>query len=191
MKKYLKGLKNFLINILNIILGIFGKKIKTEEEKEKEKICNPYEKHMEIKDEGGAYMKNTDLYSLIRNKLNDKISANTYFYLIDSEYYLPSKEYVKKVLDVDKTDTRKYRAQTYDCDDFSYTLNSTFIELTYKDNIRRAPFSFGIVMGNLPNPHAINIFVDDKKEIYFIEPQSDIFIKFDSENIKSIYNLIM
>lgn len=185
MKKYLKSLKDFIVNLFWDFLNLFGVK------RQINTNCNPYEEHLKIKDKGGIIINGTELYSIIRNKLKDKFKPNTYLYLIDSNYYLPSKEYVKEVLDVDKTDTRKYRAQTYDCDDFAFILNSTFIELTYKDEVRRAPFSFGVTMGELPMHHAINIFVDDQKEVYFVEPQSDAIINYNSDNIKVIYSIII
>jgi len=175
MKKYFKGLGIIFNNL-------FGKK---------DKICDPYEEHMKIKDSGGMYLDGPALRTILKEKLGTKLSNSAYFYFLDSDYYLPSKQYVQDIIKIDSVDARRYRSQAFDCDDFAYMLNTTFIDITYKDNIRRAPFSFGIIFGYLPTPHAINIFVDDEKNVYLIEPQTDGFIDIESDKIKTIFSLVM
>ena len=185
MKKYLEGLKIALISMYKDFIGLFTitKIVYVEVEH--------YERHLKVKDSGGIIISGQELRTILINKLKNKLDINICFQIIDKTYYLPSKKYVQDILEIDQLNYRKYKSDTFDCDDFSFLSNSTFIELTYKDDVRRAPFSYGIVFGLITTPHAINVFVDDKEDVYFIEPQSDVFMTIDDDKIKSIYTLIV
>ena len=90
-------------------------------------------------------------------------------YLSDTYFSLMSKEEIAKFLDIDRTNFKKWENETCDCDNFSYQLMGYFSKWNYS-------FCFGIAWSDL---HAFNIFIDDKKEIYVVEPQSDQILKLD------------
>ena len=86
------------------------------------------------------------------------------FYLPDSTYATCTKEDIARFLAWDSTNDKKYEAESYDCDDFTWRL---------KGNITVPPWSwlpFGIVWTNL---HALCCFVDNERKFWFVEPQLD------------------
>jgi hypothetical protein len=111
----------------------------------------------------------SELRSLILEKLGDK-GKYCIIQMPDSKYYLPPVSYVKEILEVNAIDKKKYVSQSGDCDDFSYLLKSLFIKLRLTTG---EPMAFGIIHGMLPTGHSINFFLDDNKQLHFIEPQSD------------------
>lgn len=88
-------------------------------------------------------------------------------YLSDRQYKLVAKSEIKRFLAQDKTDLLNYVSEYFDCDDFAYRLMGQFSMPGW------AELAFGIAWGNFPKPHAINLFVDGNKKVWFIEPQND------------------
>ena len=93
------------------------------------------------------------------------------FLLPDYHYGLATKESYKEFLRQDTTDTYIYTGDSeynhWDCENYCYMLHGNL-------NI---PEWAGVPKGIcwLSNPaHAVNIFVDENLDVYYVEPQEDI-----------------
>ena len=93
-------------------------------------------------------------------------------FLSDSTYKTTNIDELMRFLKDDKTNEYRYVSEYMDCDDFSYRLMGSI------HNVEWGALPFGIVWLSKPSGnHALNCFVDNTHEIYFIEPQNDnIFI---------------
>ncbi|MFX0093477.1 MAG: hypothetical protein ACFFBD_17120 [Candidatus Hodarchaeota archaeon] len=78
-----------------------------------------------------------------------------------------------------EVDKYEYIIEKMVCDDFALLLKEVFIRASYDDQIE-FPYALGIIWGyKIGDPtitHAMNIAVQDTKEILCIEPQEDISI---------------
>jgi hypothetical protein len=94
-------------------------------------------------------------------------------YLVDQEYKLPTVDNVKKLLAMDETDKTEYLSEFHDCDDFSFRLMGQISVPGWSST------AFGILFITTPQGgHAVNCFVDDKEQVWIVEPQNDkIFSK--------------
>ena len=88
-------------------------------------------------------------------------------YLADKSYDLCPVGEASRFLALDRTDLKDYKAEVADCDDFSR-------ELWHYWKDWQSTLAFGIAWSGT---HAFNIFVDDKKEVWIVEPQADRLIK--------------
>lgn len=92
-------------------------------------------------------------------------------YLSDKKYQLTSVDEIKKFLAVDATSDKKYKKRYHDCDNFSYRLIGQMQDWC-------ANLAFGIIwVTGKGFAHGLNCFIDDKKEFWLIEPQSDRIYK--------------
>ena len=89
----------------------------------------------------------------------------------EAELYLPDAIYntctvtdLERFLKWDKTNHTQYEAQVYDCDDFAWRLKGQLTQGKW------ASIPFGVIW---TEGHALNLFVDNLRRIYFVEPQSD------------------
>jgi len=89
-------------------------------------------------------------------------------YLSDTSYALISKSEMLRFLKEDLVDLAKYTPEYYDCDDFSFRLHGA-LSLPVWGGI-----AFGIAWSAT---HAYNIFVDDERKVWIIEPQTDQLMK--------------
>ena len=96
-------------------------------------------------------------------------------YLSDNVFSLTSVEEAKKYSIQTKVYINKWKSEEFDCDEFSFALMGYW-------NLDLYQFAFGIAWSNV---HAFNIMIDDKKQVWIIEPQSNKFIKI--EDAKSPY----
>ena len=85
-------------------------------------------------------------------------------YLSDQVYRLCSLNDIREFLHQDATNHHQYKAEGFDCNDFSYRLMGQFSVPGWSD------LAFGIVWTDI---HALNIMVGTDKQIYFLEPQLD------------------
>jgi len=92
-------------------------------------------------------------------------------YLTDNKYKLPHINQIKEFLKKDKTDWQKYVKETNDCDNFA-------IQLAGKLNAEFPGFAVGYAQSD---KHAFNIFIDNTKTVYLIEPQTDKILKPDKD----------
>jgi hypothetical protein len=131
-----------------------------------------------------------DLEKIIKEKLpcTKDISLTT----ADAVYTLiPYDELYYYINHHDKTDQIKYKPELYDCDDFSTTLSGNvrawFSTLVASRGVpsqqKMGGPAFGIVHGDIrskkdptkSSPHGMNFFVDEKKRLWMVEPQTDVF----------------
>ena len=85
-------------------------------------------------------------------------------YISDKEYLLCSYNDIALFLAVDQTNILDYIPDEYDCDDYSYRLMGQFSIPSW------SALAFGIVWTDI---HALNCFITEDREFYFIEPQGD------------------
>jgi len=109
-------------------------------------------------------IKYNELYSLLKSEFG----FDTVILLSDNNYKLTTKECFEEFLLNDKTNYYKYTGDPgLDCDNFAEILAG-----------RTAIPGWGQVpIGTcwLSKPaHAVNIFVDENKDIYYCEPQNDM-----------------
>jgi len=117
--------------------------------------------------------KPNNLESIDVSEINTIIKAaypDVKLFLTDTDYKTTSKEELQRFLAYDITDTYPYVSQYYDCDDFSFSLMGGL------SNPEWGSLSFGIlwVIINNTAAHALNIFIDKDREIWMVEPQTDI-----------------
>lgn len=89
-------------------------------------------------------------------------------FLSDRTYRLCHTDDIERFLVQDGTDRKKYQAERYDCDDFAYRLMGQFSVPDWSD------LTMGIVWTNV---HALNCVVDEDKQFWFVEPQTDELVK--------------
>lgn len=130
-------------------------------------------------------MVSKDVLKTLVSKLGQVFDKNIQIHLADGNYYLPSVPEVKEILDDDDLNLTKYIPEVSDCDDYSLLLKAEFV---VRQNMYRkeSPYCFGEIWGEFPNPHAINIFIDNNHQVWFVEPQTDEIFPL-SERIKSIW----
>ena len=101
--------------------------------------------------------------------LLQKQFPKTKIYLSDNMFGLMKYYDAVKFLIKDKTSLRKYEKEIFDCDDFSRTLWFYWRDWSSYLAIGMAWTKF----------HAFNIFVDERKKIFIIEPQLDMMYPVD------------
>jgi hypothetical protein len=90
----------------------------------------------------------------------------------DNNYKTVSKTEFKRFLAANKVDMHKYVSEYYDCDDFSFALMGAIANPDW------GALPFGIVWTDIPGgAHAVNCFIDKKREVYLVEPQNDAVFK--------------
>ena len=99
--------------------------------------------------------------------LNEQVGVDCEKRISDMNYKLIARSEMERFLKQDLTNTHKYIAEDYDCDDFSFRLMGMLSAPGW------AKIAAGILWGRFPKPHAINCFVDSNHAFWLIEPQSD------------------
>lgn len=85
-------------------------------------------------------------------------------FLSDYTMTLASWDDIAWFLANDETNKATYVTEEYDCDNFSYRLMGQFSVPEW------AKLAFGIVWTDV---HAINCFIDEDENFWFVEPQTD------------------
>lgn len=89
----------------------------------------------------------------------------------DTKYGAPSLEEVKAWLANDAIDEKEYHRECFDCDDFAMSLRVKMLAVGEAAGI---PITFGYCEGlGASEYHAYNTFIDDKGDVYIVEPQND------------------
>lgn len=112
---------------------------------------------------------NSEVTNLLKPYCND-------FHLSDSNYGLTSVAEAKRFSEETKVMARKWMVE-HDCDEFSFALMGY-----WNDGLKQ--FCFGIAWSNL---HAFNIMIDNKKQIWIVEPQSNKFMKIEDVKDNTSY----
>ena len=137
----------------------------------------------------GIYLSAKQVKEELRKQLAGKLSGSVKIYLPDQLYYCPDLAYTEELIENSMLDKKRWIAEMFDCDDFSWVLKSEFVLDAYRAGIRRAPHCFGIVHGLLPSPHAINWVLNSDGIVRFVEAQTDdIFLP--RETDKNIWLLM-
>ncbi len=89
-------------------------------------------------------------------------------WISDGLFKLVSTQSLEAFLASDTINNRPYIAEKHDCDDYSYELMGHVSDWN-SDN------TFGIVWGlnGDGNAHAWNFYIDEKRVVKFVEPQTD------------------
>ena len=114
-----------------------------------EKITTPEIKELMFK-EGWADKKNPPIWVIF-----------------DPAFLLPSDEEVQKIIDEDPTDLRNFTPGAGDCDNFAFELRMAF---------GRKGWAVGVIATKLDDgstDHGVFFYINNKKELTAIEPQSD------------------
>lgn len=77
---------------------------------------------------------------------------------------------------------RTYQPEIYDCDNFSMALLGYWNQSFYS-----FPFGYAIGGSDGKQTHEFNIFVDEKKDVYIVEPQTGIFIPIEQAKTNKLY----
>ncbi len=96
------------------------------------------------------------------------MAPNADLFLSDRTYRLCHTENIERFLVQDATDREDYQAERYDFDDFAYRLMGQFSVPDWSD------LTIGIVWTNV---HALNCVVDEDRQFWFVEPQTDELVK--------------
>lgn len=88
-------------------------------------------------------------------------------FVTDFNYKLPRKEDIETFLKNDWTNLKKFKEETFDCDEFAMILLG---------RLNEAFPGFAVGYAQSYN-HVFNLFIDHKKQVYIIEPQSDKIFK--------------
>jgi len=107
---------------------------------------------------------NIELYGIIKARFPDMPDI----FLSDQNFLLCNDDDITSFLTQDVTNKYKYVTEAYDCDNFSYHLMGQFSIPGW------ARLAFGIIW---TDKHALNCFVNEDKELYLVEPQTDEILK--------------
>ena len=91
----------------------------------------------------------------------------------DKKYKTTSITELTRYLKHDLTDQNKYVSEYYDCDDFSYRLMGNISNPLWG----ALPFGILWVETNEGYAHAVNVFIDDNRLVWVVEPQTDNVFK--------------
>jgi len=110
-------------------------------------------------------------YSEITTIINAEF-PNATLLLSDNDYKTTTKEELIRFLKEDITDDWTYVSEYMDCDDFSYSIMGQL------SNPEWGALPFGILWTSTPNGgHAVNCFIDNDREVWILEPQTDVLFK--------------
>lgn len=131
----------------------------------------------EARGANGAIAKQSGVDAVVRSALAGKITSSAVIRYGDGTYYLPTLSEVRQLLNKSQGDRRTWTAERFDCDDFSYVLKGEAAIHSYDGQDFRFGLCIGIIWGYFDwvnGYHAVNWFVDNKKQLYLIEPQTDV-----------------
>jgi len=111
-----------------------------------------------------------DLTELIKPQIQlymPEIEKNNFF-ISDTKYKLTSIEEAKRYSKESIIQFTSWRAEKHDCDEFSFRL------MGHWNNKGAGQFAFGIIWSY---SHAFNLFVDNNKKIWGVEPRNNKFVE--------------
>jgi hypothetical protein len=98
-------------------------------------------------------------------------------FISDENFNTTSKEEAMKFTEETKVQNDKWVAENHDCDNFSFALMGYWSQGLYS-------FPLGIAWSGL---HAFNIMVDDDKQIWIIEPQTNKWMTLEEAKVNPMY----
>jgi hypothetical protein len=120
-----------------------------------------------------VYRTSQQIDAIVKQKLAGKLTSNFRLLVADKQYFCPSLNDAKAVIKRTLVEQYQYTLEGFDCDDFALLLKAEFVRDAYVTGIRRSAHCFGIAWGKLPGDHALNWFIDNVGQLYFVEPQTD------------------
>jgi hypothetical protein len=125
-------------------------------------------------------IKREDLNNLFKDERKDVINLSiTRVYNFEAHYDVTDKANIENFLKTDWVNMKIY-SSNYDCDDFALQLFSNFRK-------HFPNFAFGFCMSG---DHAFNLFVDNNKKVWIIEPQNDKILEYPNPKYKPLMVLI-
>ena len=106
----------------------------------------------------------TEIYTILQAEYPD-----TPIYIGDRDYKTIPLAELKKYLRHDDTDRHSYVDEYYDCDDFSFRLMGNLSNSSWGS----LPFGIIWVQTETGGAHAVNVFIDNNREIWIVEPADD------------------
>ena len=133
-----------------------------------------------IDDLGHSHLMYNQTYCLTSNISRVAIVSvlhqkDVHYLVNDNFYYTLTNDYVKKFIEQDRLNTRIYRPDKYDCDNYALSLMTRVLDHNYYVDI---PYNFAFGMCVMQQ-HAINLFINDNYNTYCVEPQNDTIFKCD------------
>lgn len=121
-----------------------------------------------------------ELEAIIRDQLRIKSHIHT----ADANYGLLKDKDVERFLARNQTDAYSYQIEGFDCDDFSDVLLGRAKEW-YHGAHQDCGAAIGMLWGDIRKDsapdverrHAVNFYVNEKREVWLIEPQTDGIFK--------------
>jgi len=98
-------------------------------------------------------------------------------FLSDETYSLTTKEEAEKFSKETKVQYNKWLKEQFDCDEFSFASMGY-----WNEGLKQ--FAYGIAWSKT---HAFNIMIDNKKQIWIVEPQNNIYFKLEDIKINKLY----
>lgn len=117
----------------------------------------------------------------LRSILSEEFGADRDVIILDKTYTLVNMDwFLNFVKNYSTVNTRKYTAESFDCDSFSFVLKGEVERLEH-----------GLAVGLLTVKtdtcyHMLNFFIDDDLDVYLLEPQSDKIFKLSETTYKPI-----
>ena len=138
----------------------------------KSKLCREYTSHPNFLED----ISGSEVLTILKAEFPDATII-----VSDLEYRTTTKEELKRFLKEDLTDKNRWVKEFYDCENFAFQLMGNISSPNW------GTLSFGILLGKKNgNDHTINCFVDNDREVYLIEPQSDEIYK-----MSDVWNVII
>jgi len=98
-------------------------------------------------------------------------------YISDEIFSTTSKEEASKFSEETAVQFRTWVAENHDCDNFSFALQGYWSKGLYS-------FPFGIAWSS---SHAFNIFIDNLKQIWIVEPQTNKWLTLEEAKSNKLY----
>jgi hypothetical protein len=109
----------------------------------------------------------SELYTVLRAEFPQAQIVQT-----DRHYKTTTFDEYDRFIQWNMVDKRQYISDYYDCDDFSLSLMG---EITIPE---WSALAFGILFTKTPDAaHAVNVFIDNDREVWIVEPQTDAIFK--------------
>ena len=106
----------------------------------------------------------TEIYTILQSEFPD-----CYIAMMDRQYKTTTRQELMRYVKNDITDSRVYQPEYYDCEDFSFALMGALSNPDWG----ALPFGMLFVQTETGSAHAVNIFIDNNREVWMIEPQDD------------------
>jgi hypothetical protein len=107
-----------------------------------------------------------DVYKILKDAGWIDTNNMPIWFILDSEFVLPSDQEVQEILESDRTDEKPYVPERGDCDNYAFELRHAF---------GRLGWAVGMIAVDTGTPplHAIFFYINEDRKPIAIEPQDD------------------